>query len=299
MFAHEFVRNAYLAGTFIALACGLVGWFVVLRAQVFAGDALSHVAFVGAIGAAVIGVDERLGLFVLTLAVAAAMAGLGKRGEADDTVIGIVFAWILGIGILLITLLATSAQGGQGIALTNTLFGSIYSLTAGASQLAAAIGALAAAAAVIVFRPLLFATLDPELAAVRGVRVRTLGIVVLLVLAVVTAEGTQAVGALLLLGLIAAPAGAAHRLTSRPLVGLALSGAIAVGAAWGGLALSYAIASLPPSTAIIGLAAGAYGAATVATVWRASGRDRPAGGPSRDPDRRRFQDPMGPPVSSP
>ena len=71
MFAHEFVRNAYLAGTFVALACGCVGWFVVARAQVFAGDALSHVAFVGAIGAAVLGVDERVGLFALTLAVAA------------------------------------------------------------------------------------------------------------------------------------------------------------------------------------------------------------------------------------
>src|SRR5205823_6975296 len=101
VFAHEFVRNAYLAGTFVALACGTVGWLVVLRAQVFAGDALSHVAFVGAIGAAVLGLDVRAGLFTLTIAVALGMAALGRRGEVDDTVIGIVFAWILGIGILL------------------------------------------------------------------------------------------------------------------------------------------------------------------------------------------------------
>ena len=77
MFAHEFVRNAYLAGTFIALGCGVVGWFVVLRGQLFAGDALTHVAFVGAVAAAVLGVDVRVGLFVLTLAVAGGMAALG------------------------------------------------------------------------------------------------------------------------------------------------------------------------------------------------------------------------------
>jgi zinc/manganese transport system permease protein len=268
MFAHDFVRNAYLAGTFIALACGTVGWLVVLRAQVFAGDALSHVAFVGAIGAAVLGLDERLGLFVLTLAVASGMAALGRRGDADDTVIGIVFAWILGVGILLITLLATSSQGGQGIALTNTLFGSIYALSAGASRLAALIGLAVAIAVATAFRPLLLSTLDPELATIRGVRVRMLGIGLLLALAIVTAESTQAVGALLLLGLIAGPAGAAHRLTSNPYRGLALSGALAVGAVWGGLALSYAISSLPPSTAIIGLAAATYAVSTVATVAR-------------------------------
>src|ERR1700742_3416238 len=103
MFAQQVVPHQHLAGTFIALACGAVGWFVVLRAQVFAGDALSHVAFVGAIGAAVLGLDVRVGLFALTILVALGMAALGRRGAADDTVIGIVFAWILGIGVLLIT----------------------------------------------------------------------------------------------------------------------------------------------------------------------------------------------------
>ena len=101
-------------------------------AQLFAGDALSHVAFVGAIGAAVVGLDERVGLFVLTLAVAGGMAALGPRRRADDAVIGTVFAWILGIGMLLLTLLATSSAGGAGISAANALFGSIYSLSAGA-----------------------------------------------------------------------------------------------------------------------------------------------------------------------
>jgi zinc/manganese transport system permease protein len=258
MFAQEFVRNAYLAGTLIALACGVVGWFVVLRGQVFAGDALSHVAFVGAIGAAVLGLDERVGLFVLTIAVAFGMAAPGRRADADDATIGIVFAWILGIGILLITLLATSPSGGNGIATANTLFGSIYSLSAGASRLAAAIALAVAIAVALAARPLLLSTLDSELATIRGVPVRALGAMFIALLAVVTAEGTQAVGALLLLGLLAAPAGAAHQLTVSPYRGLALSALLAVLAMWGGLALSYWIHALPPSSAVVALAAAAY-----------------------------------------
>jgi zinc/manganese transport system permease protein len=258
MFAYEFVRNAYLAGTFIALACGTIGWFVVLRGQVFAGDALSHVAFVGAIGAAVLGFDERVGLFVLTLALALAMGALGRRAQADDVAIGTAFAWILGVGVLLLSILATSAGAASGVTTANTLFGSIYSLSAGASVAAALIALVVTVLVIATARPLLLITLDPQLAALRGVPVRLLGLGFLAVLAIVTAESTQAVGALLLLGLIAAPAGAASSLTSRPFWGVAISGAIAVGATWGGLALSYAVAGLPPSSAIIGLAAAAY-----------------------------------------
>jgi zinc/manganese transport system permease protein len=260
MFDHEFVRNAYLAGSFIALACGTIGWFVVLRGQVFAADALSHVAFVGAIGAAVLGVDERVGLFVLTLALAGAMGALGPRAQADDVAIGTTFAWILGIGVLLLAILATSAGGGSGVTTANTLFGSIYSLSASASAIAAAIAIVTTAAVLAAARPLLLSTIEPDLAVLRGVPVRLLGFGFLAALAVVTAESTQAVGALLLLGLIAAPAGAANALTARPYAGLALAGAIAVASVWAGLALSYAVGSLPPSSAIIGLAAAAYAA---------------------------------------
>jgi zinc/manganese transport system permease protein len=263
MFTHDFVRNAYLAGTPIALACGALGWFVVLRAQVFAGDALSHVAFVGAIAAAVLGIDERVGLFALTLLVALALAGLGRRAQADDVVIGTTFAWTLGIGLLLLAVLATSSGGGNGVAAANTLFGSIYSLSAADARVAGGVALATAAALTLVARPLLFATLDPEVATVRGLPVRALGAGFLCLLAVVTADTTQAVGALLLLGLIAAPAGAAHLLTVRPYLGVLLSAGLALGAMWAGLALAYAIPSLPPSSAIVGLAAESYLAAAV------------------------------------
>jgi zinc/manganese transport system permease protein len=268
MFAHAFVRNAYLAGTFVALACGCVGWFVVLRGQLFAGDALSHVAFVGAIAAAVLGLDERVGLFALTLALAAAIAIAGRPGEPDDAVIGTVFAWILGIGILLITVLATSSKGATGITTANTLFGFIYSLSASQALFAAAVGLAVAVVVLAAVRPLLLATLDPEVATVRGLPVRLLGAGVLVALALVTAEGTQAVGALLLLGLLAAPAGAAHKLTVNPYRGLALSALLALVAMWGGLALSYTIGSLPASSAIIGIAAAIYVAAGIPSWLR-------------------------------
>ena len=271
MFAHEFVRSAWLAGTFIALACGTIGWFVVLRAQVFAGDALSHVAFVGAIAAAVAGVDERLGLFALTLALAGALGLLGRRAQADDVTIGIAFAWILGVGVLLLAILASSPAGASGITTANTLFGSVYSLSPGTAVLAAVIGLAVTAFVCVAARPLLLATLTPELAVLRGVPVRLLGVAFLGALALVTAEATQAVGALLLLGLIAAPAGAASELTARPWRGLALSGVIAVGAMWGGLALSYSIAALPAGTAVIGLAAAAH---ALAGAWGRTQRRR-------------------------
>lgn len=263
MFAHEFIRNAYLAGSFTALACGLVGWLLVLRAQVFAGDALSHVAFVGAIAAATIGLDERVGLFALTLLLAALMGVLGRRAQPNDVTIGIVFAWILGLGVFFITLLATSSSGGGGITTANTLFGSILSLSVGEARVAAFVGAGAVVLVLVLARPLLFASLDPDVAAARGVPVRALGLLFLLILAGVTAEGVQTVGALQILGLLAAPAGAAQALTARPWLGLALSAAIALASVWAGLALSYAIPKLPPSTAIVGLAALAFFAAHV------------------------------------
>lgn len=264
MFAHDFVRNAYLAGTGIGLGCGVIGWLVILRAQLFAGDALSHVAFVGAIAASVVGIDARVGLFALTLAGGGVLAGLGRRAQADDTAIGLVFAWILGVGLLLLTLLATSAAGGSGLSAVNALFGSIYALSASGSLLAAAVALAAAALALGALRPLLLASLDAELAAIRGVPVGLLGFGFLLLLALITADGTQAVGALLVLGLLSAPAGAAHQLAADPRRGLVLSAAIGVGAVWAGLALSYAVPAIPPSSAIIGLAGGAFAVAGLA-----------------------------------
>ena len=216
MFAHEFMRNAYLAGTFVALACGLVGYFVVLRSQVFAGDALSHVAFTGALAAAAAGIDVRLGLFVATIAVALGMGLLGERARPDDVVIGSVFAWVLGLGALFLSIFTSGSSGENGTAAVRVLFGSILGLSAADARLAAVIAVLAALALLAITRPLLFGSLDPDVARGLGVPVRALGIGFFVLLAVVAAEATQAVGALLLLGLLAAPGGAARLLTDDP-----------------------------------------------------------------------------------
>ena len=266
MFAHEFFRNAFLAGTFTALACGLVGYFVVLRAQVFAGDALSHVAFTGALAAAAAGIDPRIGLFAATIAIALVLGGIGERAAADDVTIGIVFAWILGLGVFFLALFSMGSGAGNGLLGARALFGSIFGLGVAEARLAAVIGVGIVAAVLAIARPLLFASVDPGVAAVRGVPVRALGLAFLVLLAATAAEATQAVGALLLLGLLAAPAGAAHRLTANPYLALGLSAGLATLAMWLGLALSYAIPSLPPSTAVIATATTIYLLAFLLTI---------------------------------
>ncbi len=258
MLAHEFMRNAYLAGSFIALACGLVGYFVVLRSQVFAGDALSHVAFTGALAAAASAIDIRLGLFLATIAVALGMGLLGERARPDDVLIGTVFAWVLGLGVLFLSIFTSSSSGQNGTAAVRVLFGSILGLSAPDARLAAAIALLASVALLAIARPLLFTSLDPDVARGLGLPLRAIGIGFLVLLAVVAAETTQAVGALLLLGLLAAPGGAARLLTDNPWRGLALSAALALASMWGGLALSYEVASLPPSFAVIAIATGLF-----------------------------------------
>jgi zinc/manganese transport system permease protein len=265
MFAQEFVRNAWLAGTAIALASGLVGYFVVLRAQVFAGDALSHVAFTGALAAAAAGIDIRIGLFAGTIAIALALGSLGDRSNADDVTIGVTFAAILGLGVYFLALFSTGSGGGNGLLGARTLFGSIFGLSAADAVVAALIAAGIIALLLAIARPLLFASIDPAVAAVRGIPVRALGLLLLALLAATTAEATQAIGALLALGLLAAPAGAAQRLTANPYHALGLSAAIAVLCTWAGLTLSYLIPKLPPSSAIIAVAAGIYLLAVLAT----------------------------------
>jgi len=266
MLGHEFMRNAFLAGTFVALACGVVGYFVVLRAQVFAGDALSHVALTGALAAAAAGIDLRIGLFAITILVALGMGAAGDRARADDAVIGSFFAWVLGLGALFLSIFTTSASGnGDGTAGVRVLFGSILGLSVSQARLGALLGALAVVIVIAIARPLLFSSVDPDVAQANGLPVKAVGLVFLGVLGLVAAEATQVVGALLLLGLLSAPAGAAHRLTSNPYTGIGLAASLALAATWGGLVISYLVPDLPPSSMIISLAAGTYLVASLAT----------------------------------
>jgi zinc/manganese transport system permease protein len=258
MLAHEFMRNALVAGSVVGLACGLIGYFVVLRAQVFAGDALSHVAFTGALAAAVLGFDLRAGLFLATVLGGVVIGALGDRARADDVVIGSLFAWTLGLGVLFLSIFTTKQSAGNGTAGVRVLFGSIFGLSRADVRTSVALAVLASVLLLAIARPLLFASVDAAVAAAQGVPVRALGLGFLALVGLVAAQATQAVGALLLLGLLAAPAGAAHRLTTNPYRGLLLSAALSLGAVWVGLTLSYVFPTLPPSSMIIGAAVGAY-----------------------------------------
>ena len=255
MLSHDFMQHAFIAGIPIAMLAGFVGYFMVVRAQVFTGDALSHVAFTGALGALAFGIDPRVGLFVSTIAVALLLGLLGNRGRADDVVIGTIFVWILGLGVLAISLYAASPRSSVNSAAGVTiLFGSIYGLSASQAQVAAVI-AIALIALLLSFaRPLLFASIDEAVAVARGLPVKALGLAFLVIVGATAAEATQAVGALLLLGLLSAPAGAAQRLTNRPYIAMALSSTIAVSSMVLGLIASYFLPKIPPSFGILGTA---------------------------------------------
>jgi zinc/manganese transport system permease protein len=269
MFAHEFMRNALLAGTFVGLACGLVGYFVVLRAQVFAGDALSHVAFTGGLAAAALGLDILTGVFAVTILGGIVIGLLGDRARGDDIAIGSFFAWSLGLGVLFLAIFTTQRSAGNGTAGVRVLFGSIFGLSSSDVRISVALSVTACGLLLAIARPLLFASLDDAVAAAQGVPIRLLGLGFLALLGLVAAQATQAVGALLLLGLLSAPAGAAHRLTATPYLGLLLSSMFAVASIWIGLTLSYVFPTLPPSSMIISAAVGIYAVALATTAPRA------------------------------
>ncbi|MGH3670579.1 MAG: metal ABC transporter permease, partial [Pseudonocardiaceae bacterium] len=193
------------------------------------------------------------------------LGALGAQGRADDVVIGSVFAWILGLGVFFLSLYTTTHSTEHGNASITVLFGSIFGLTFSQALVAALVAAVVVGAILVMARPLLFASIDGAVAAARGIPVRLLGYCFLAVVGATAAEASQAVGALLLLGLLAAPAGTAQRLTTRPYLALALSGAIAVGEMWAGLGLSFAVPALPPSFAILAIAGSGYAVALLAT----------------------------------
>jgi zinc/manganese transport system permease protein len=253
MLAYDFMRNAFLAGGCIAVAAGLVGYFVVLRNQVFTTDALGHVAFTGGLGGLLFGLDLLIGVFSSCIAVALAIGTLGGRGRGRDVAIGTVFAWVLGLGVLFLSLYTTSKSAATGIVGISVLFGSILGLQPAQTLVASLAGIATSVVLLAVGRPLLFVSLDPDVAVSRGVPVRAVTGLFLVLVAITVAEAVQAVGALLVFGLMVTPAAVAQNLTTRPYVGLALSAALATTVVWLGLVLAFYL-SYPASFFITTLA---------------------------------------------
>ncbi|QBD74607.1 metal ABC transporter permease [Ktedonosporobacter rubrisoli] len=264
LFHYEFVQNAFLGATIVAIVASLVGYFVVLRAQAFAAEALTDIGFAGATGAAILGFGALIGMLILSLLSALGMGALGERMRGRDIEIGMVLSFALGLGVLFLSLYtqnsATHASAGIGI-----LFGSIFSITRQDILITLLCGILILLVLALIFRPLLFASIDPEIARTRGVPVRLLSVLFLLILAATAAESVLVVGVLLVSALLIAPAATAERLTHRPLTSLILSVCLSLGITWSGLLLSFAGTGrhLPAGFYISALAALSYFAAVL------------------------------------
>lgn len=278
LFHYDFVQNAYLVGTIVAILTSVMGYFVVLRAQAFAGEALADIGFAGATGAALLGIGSLLGMFFLTILAALGMGALGERLRGRDVEIGMILSFALGLGVLFLTIYSQfGTNASEGV---NVLFGSILSVTRGDVWVTLGTSIVILLLLALLFRPLLFASIDPEVAITRGVPVRLLSIVFLVLLGITTAETVLAVGALLVLALLIAPAATAQRLTQRPLTSITLSVALGLLFAWGGLTLAFVGVGrqLPVGFFITALAALSYFAATLLARVRSPRRLPPPPG---------------------
>jgi len=237
LFTYPFMVHALAAGTIVAVMAGVVGWFMVLRRQTFAGHTLSITAFTGASAAGLAGVPIAVGYFgVCGLGALALAAATGtRRGlSSESAATGSVQALALALGFLFVSMYHGVLNG-----LDSLLFGTFLGITSSQVLVLLGVAAAAIAAVGIAARPLLFASVDPDVARAGGVPVRLLGVGFLLVLGLSVAETSQITGALLVFSLLVSPAAAAQRITNRPLPGIALSVALALAITWLGLALAY------------------------------------------------------------
>ncbi len=237
LFTYPFMVHALAAGTIVAVMAGVVGWFMVLRRQTFAGHTLSVTAFTGASAAGLAGVPVLVGYFGvcgLGAVVLAAAAGTRRALSSESAATGSIGALALALGFLFVSLYHGVLTG-----LDSLLFGTFLGITSGQVLVLLVVAAAAVALLGIAARPLLYASIDPDVARAAGVRVQLLGFGFLLALGLSVAETSQITGALLVFALLVTPAATAQRLTTRPLVGVALSVALALLVTWLGLALAY------------------------------------------------------------
>lgn len=233
LFADDFMANAAAAGTIVAVVAGAVGYFLVLRGQAFAGHALAHIGFTGATGAILVSLSPLWGLIMMTVAGGVGMGFLGERVGERDVAIGIVLSLALGFGLLFLNFFTAFAT--QATAL---LFGNILGVETATIWTLLGLGLVSLAALAVISRPLLFASLQPELAEARGVPMRLVSVLFLAIVGLAVAECVQIVGVLLVFALIVGPAAAAQRWTGRVVPGIGLSVAIAVIETWLGLAFA-------------------------------------------------------------
>ncbi len=252
MFDYEFMRTGFAAAAIVALLAGPVGYFLVLRGQTFAGHALAHVGFTGATGAVLLGLSPLYGLFILTVLAGLGMGAFGDKLANRDVAIGLVLALALGVGLLFLHFFTSFAT--QATAL---LFGNILAVSRQTLLALLVIGTVCLVILGAISRPLLFASLQPELAEAKGVHTRAISTMFLVIVAVTTAGASQIVGVLLVFALMVGPAAAAQRFSLGVIPGLLLAAGLALAEAWGGLALAF-LTDWPTSFWITSLSVAVY-----------------------------------------
>jgi zinc/manganese transport system permease protein len=253
---YHFMQNAIAVGTIVAILAGFSGYFIVLRGQSFAAHMLSQVGFPGAAAAVLLHLPPLAGLIAFCVAAALGVSAFGHRLDAgrrrQSAAIGTILAFSLGLGLLFFRLYAGTAQ-----AIYSFLFGTILGISDRDVMLTLVTAVIALSVLAVIGRPLIFASVDPDVADARAVPVRLLSILFLVVVALVVAESVQVVGTLLIFALLVSPAATAQRLTARPGLGILLTVAISLGVTWTGLAVAY-FTNYPVGFLITSLAFAAY-----------------------------------------
>jgi zinc/manganese transport system permease protein len=272
---YHFMVNALLAGAIVSVLAGLLGWLMILRRETFAGHTLAMMAFPGAAWAALVGIPAAWGYFVFcgagALSIARFSGARGHRWSEQSASIGAVQAFALALGFLFVSL-----YGGVLGDLENLLFGTVLGISDGQVLTLAAIAACSLLALALLGRPLLFSSVDPDLAHARGVPVRALSVAFLALLGLAVAAASQITGVLLVFALLVAPPATAQAITTRPAWSLGLTVAIALVIVWVGLAISY-FSVYPAGFFITTIAFALYVLARACTsAARARGRRRGA-----------------------
>ena len=244
----SFMRNAWLGGTIVALAAGLMGYFIVVRHTSFAAHALAHIGLPGATGAVLLGVPAAVGLGVFCVGGALVIGALGKRAADREVATGTVLAFATGLGLFFNSLATKNSS-----TLTNVLFGNLLAISSQQLLSFLALLLLTSLSVAFMFRPLLFTSVNSKVAEAKGVPVRGLSIAFMVLLGLTVTMAVQAVGTLLLFALVVTPAATALMVTARPVLAMAFSAGIGLVSVWAGLTLS-AMFNLPPSFVIVSIA---------------------------------------------
>jgi len=233
LFQYPFIQNAFVAGSCVAIVAAVVGYFLLIRGLTFAGHALSHIGFAGAAGALVVGVDPLIGLLLFTISAGVGIGFLGKQLRERDLNIGVMMTLMLGLGALFISLYVGYAEQAYSI-----LFGTVLGISHTDVFVTVIFSVMTLGLMGLIFRPLLFASFDPELAEARGVPIRALSILFLILVAITVSMSVQVVGVLLVFTLLVGPAATATRLVAQPKAAIGLAVGLGLLYTWLGIFLA-------------------------------------------------------------